>query len=305
MDGRAAGLTLWADWCRWRGHYGPALRRWRLAAWLRQPDVPRMLRLGGCWRDHGRPLPARWRRWLEAAIRQPGVSATLRARAEVLLAADRAPEAMEAQRAVFVTWLRAQAPQGGICVVGNAGGALQQALGAVIDAHAVVVRFNRWRPRGDMADRALGRRLDVWGVAPDGPTAPEGTPRWAVMSGADPRGRMAGWPPVQSLEGLGVPVLTVPLAVWRQLVDALAAPPSAGLLMLGWLRHMGWPAGMLRIVDLARPQTGSAHVLGRWHRRGHRHDWARERALVARWCAAGEVSRLEDEAFSQAGDGGS
>ncbi len=303
MDGCAAGLTLWADWCRWRGRYGRALRRWRWVAWRRQPDVPHMLRLGGCWRDHGRPVPGRWRRWLAEAIRQPGVSAALRMRAEVLLAADEASQAMETQRAAFVSWLRAQAPRGGICVVGNAGGALQQTLGSRIDAHAVVVRFNCWRPPGEAADLALGRRLDVWVVAPNGPAAPEGRPRWAVMSGADPGGRMAGWAPVQSLDRLGVPVLTAPLVVWRQLVDALGAPPSAGLLMLAWLRHMGWPTGTLRIVDLAPPQAASGHVLGRWHWRGRRHDWARERALVARWCAAGEVARLEEQAFCHTGDG--
>jgi hypothetical protein len=75
MGWRALALTLWADWWRRRGHYGHGLRRLRWLAWRDSPDSLRLQRLAQCWRDHGRPLPGRWGRALDAACAAAGNSA--------------------------------------------------------------------------------------------------------------------------------------------------------------------------------------------------------------------------------------
>lgn len=167
---------------------------------------------------------------------------------------------MQEAREAFVAWLQARAA-GGVCVVGNAGSVLERPRGAEIDAHAVVLRFNRWQPPGQDLTPALGHRLDVWVAAPDCRALPLQTPAWAVITGADPLVAMEGWPQVQALRARGVPVLTVPLGVWRALVDRLGAPPSAGALVLAWLTTMGLGQG-LHMTGIAETVAGDSHVLG-------------------------------------------
>lgn len=295
MGWRARALTLWADWWRRRGHYGHGLRRLRWLAWRDQPDTLRLQRLAQCWRDHGRPLPGRWCRALDAACAVAGDSPGERRNARRLallresLTGARVA-AMQAAREAFVAWLQARAA-GGVCVVGNAGSVLERPRGAEIDAHAVVLRFNRWQPSGQDQAPALGDRLDVWVAAPDCRGLPLQTPAWAVITGADPLVAMEAWPQVQALRARGVPVLTVPLGIWRTLVDRLGAPPSAGVLVLAWLTTMGLGPG-LHMTGIAEAAAADSHVLGGGHRRGRRHAWDRERSLVAQWRAAGLLSSL-------------
>lgn len=295
MGWRALALTLWADWQRRRGRYGHGLRRLRWLAWRDQPDTPRLQRLAQCWRDHGRPLPGRWCRALDAACAVAGDAAreARDARRLALLrdsAAGPRVAAMQATREAFVAWLQARAV-GGVCVVGNAGSVLEQSRGEDIDAHAVVLRFNRWQPPGRDLGSALGHRLDVWVAAPDCRELPLQDPAWAVITGADPLVAMEGWPQVQALRARRVPVLTVPLGIWRALVERLGAPPSAGVLVLAWLTTMGLGQG-LHMTGIAEAAAADSHVLGGRHRRGRRHAWDRERALVAQWHAAGLLSSL-------------
>lgn len=296
MGWRALALTLWADWWRRRGHYGHGLRRLRWLAWRDSPDSLRLQRLAQCWRDHGRPLPGRWGRALDAACAAAGNSAreVRNLRRLVLLRDSRAGPrvvAMQEAREAFVAWLQTRAA-GGVCVVGNAAGVLERAWGAHIDAHAVVLRFNRWQPPGRDPVLAQGQRLDVWVAAPDCRELPARDPAWAVITGADPLVAMEGWPLVRALRARGVPVVTVPLDIWRGLVDRLEAPPSAGVLMLAWLTTMGLGRGRLHMTGIAEAAASTSHVLGGGHRRGRRHAWDRERALVAQWCAAGLLSPL-------------
>jgi hypothetical protein len=112
---------------------------------------------------------------------------------------------------------------------------------------------------------------------------------WAIVSGPDPEAMMGGWPAVRRLELVGVPTLTVPLSVWRELVTALQAPPSAGLLVLAWLRSLGrqWDGLSVAGIAWAPAADGRHHVLATRRSVGRRHRWAAERALVDRWRAEG------------------
>lgn len=289
MGWRAVGLTLWADWRRRRGDYGPALRRLRWLAWRDAPDALRLQRLAQCWRDHGRLLPGRWHRALETVCRAGEPQ-----RLAGLLDSQRGPQvrAMQEARAAFTAWMRARAATGPVCVVGNAGSLLTQTQGAHIDAHAVVLRFNRWQPAGQDVATALGHRLDVWVAAPDCREVPRQDPAWAVITGPDPVVAMEAWPAVKALRARGVPVVTVPLDIWKAMVHRLEAPPSAGVLVLAWLLSLGLGQGRVHAVGVAEPGEGASHVLGSWHRRGGRHAWDRERALVAAWRAAGVLAPL-------------
>ncbi|MCP5279516.1 MAG: glycosyltransferase family 29 protein [Thiobacillus sp.] len=204
-----------------------------------------------------------------------------------LSAMARLDREQEVRRAAFAAHLRS-VPS--LCVVGNHSGLIGSGLGAAIDAHACVVRFNQYRgPGSDLAD--LGERTDVWvrmpGVAREQIDFRGG---WVVISGPDLRYRLSNWHAARDLLERNVPMLTVPLDVWRDLVAELAAPPSAGLLFLAWLRRL-LPHG-LRGVGLAGFQRASDKE-GAYHhavvgkQAGHRHDWPLERALLEDWTQEG------------------
>lgn len=206
-------------------------------------------------------------------------------------------------RAGFAEWVEGCRQTAGVCVAGNAASTRGRGLGAAIDKHDCVIRFNQFA-RDAQARTDSGARLDVWVVSPgySGP-APQDV-RWVVMTGPDMRYRLQDWEPVLPLLDAGVPVLTVPLASWRTLVRDLLAPPSAGLLMLRWLADLGSPRGW---EGLSSVGIGSGlGSQGRYHqasarlRAGSRHNWAAEQASVARWAAQG-LTRL-DTASAGAGE---
>jgi hypothetical protein len=192
---------------------------------------------------------------------------------------------MAARRERFQAWWATQGQaSGGACVVGNAAGLFGAKLGARIDAHGVVVRFNAWRgPTVAVAD--TGSRVDVWVCAADCEAPPPQGIAWAIVSGPDPQAMMGAWPAVRRLELGGVPVLTVPLSVWRDLVATLQAPPSAGLLLLAWLRCLGggWEGLKVAGIGWAPVAGGRHHLLASNRSVGRRHRWEAERALVEAW----------------------
>ncbi|HEX5515661.1 MAG TPA: glycosyltransferase family 29 protein [Gammaproteobacteria bacterium] len=176
-----------------------------------------------------------------------------------------------------------QYPDAGICVVGNAGILQGCGLGSEIDGHGLVVRFNRFRSeRTSAAD--TGVRTDIWVRAPDFPGAAPVEADWIIVSGPDMRYRMRHWQNVRDPQRPDVPVLTVPLPVWRSLVAPLDAPPSAGLLVLAWLRQLlgDW-------TGISAAGFGSAFVGQPYHHAlpeqapGRRHNWGAESSLLCQW----------------------
>jgi Glycosyltransferase family 29 (sialyltransferase) len=308
-----AWLARWAGARRRRrGQYD---RRLLAAAHDRLTGSVAGLLAAALWRrDLGRPLPARWvatlRRdlgqlsaaargralgllaevapssltglpdaWLDAAADLPGVAEAL---------GRPQPLADAAERAAFAEWVCAHLISEH-CLVGNAASLAGRGLGPRIDRAGAVWRFNQWQ--GGAATAAdVGSRCDVWVLSPalqDAPL-PDGL-RWAVVSGPDMRFQGRHWPLARRLQAAGVPVLTVPLAVWRQTVQALQAPPSAGVLMLAWLAQLagGWRGMTALGIGDGLSATGGYHLARPGARPGSRHDWAAEAALVARWRAQG------------------
>jgi hypothetical protein len=269
---------------RWRdgGRYGAPTLAGYWAAWQAGGSPQALLRLAAFRRDLGRPLPRRWVAPLRAAW--PTLPRNGRRQALGLLA-ESAPASLAAlptadltdaagvipalaalapstapalarlhaqqehRRAAFADWAAARRAAGGLCVVGNAATLHGSGLGAAIDAHAAVVRFNAWR---------------------SGATA-AAVETVALLAAGD------------------TPVLTVPLAVWRAVVRALDAPPTAGLLTLAWLRELLGSWQGVRCAGIGSGLAGD----GRYHAAiaakppGRRHAWAREQALVEGWRAEG------------------
>lgn len=193
----------------------------------------------------------------------------------------------DAWRSEFARDLRRALAGDGVAVIGNAAGLLNSGLGGAIDSHEMVIRFNHFMGASAPV-RDVGGKIDVWVVAPgyDGPL-PESVGR-IVMTGPDMRYRMADWSRFMPLVERGVPLLTVPLDIWRTLVRQLEAPPSAGVLVLSWLHALnaGWEG-------LAMAGIGSGIGKGRYHATlsrhvaSSRHAWQREADLVRAWRRAG------------------
>jgi hypothetical protein len=99
---------------------------------------------------------------------------------------------------------------------------------------------------------------------------------------------MRRWPIYQRLEQIGVPVLTVPLSIWCELVRALHAPPSAGLLVLAWLRDLEAHWGGVATAGIGWRDPGGQHHVwaSRWSV-GQRHRWDAEEKLMRAWWSAG------------------
>lgn len=62
---------------------------------------------------------------------------------------------------------------------------------------------------------------------------PQGV-QWVVVSGPEMAFRLQDWRRFEASWQDGTRLLTVPLQTWSELVSALQAPPSAGLLFLAW-----------------------------------------------------------------------
>lgn len=194
-------------------------------------------------------------------------------------------QTQEAQRAAFARFLASQAR---VCVVGNAGQLQGADLGAQVDAHDCVIRFNQYTsPHSMQKDR--GSKADVWVRAPGfSPQEICFSGAWGVVTGPDLRYRLTDWRLFRPLIEANVPLLTVPLPVWRELVQMLSAPPSAGLLFLAWLRMLRKEG--LQGISLVGFQRGPHRGAGYHHALpkqapGRRHNWHRERELLAEWAS--------------------
>lgn len=308
---RAAGAydttTLQLFWAAWQAR-GDALSLCRLAAFRRDLGYPLPRRWVLDLRIGLVDLPPRWRRralgmlaevapaslhglpadWLSDAWPIPGVAALAGPPDGAGAVGARSVLPAQARRA-FQQWLQQRQQLGPVQVVGNSAALAGLALGQAIDTASAVVRFNQWRA-SDTRVADTGERCDVWVVAPGhvGPLPPGLS--WLIVSGADPWFQVEHWPLAAACEAAGVPVLTVPLRIWRGLVAQLQAPPSAGLLLLAWLREVGggWQGCRSAGIACGTGVGGRHHLVAAAEGRiGRRHNWPAEARLHALWRTQG------------------
>ena len=207
-------------------------------------------------------------------------------------------DAMQGQwRSDFSTWLGVQRRASGLCVVGNAAALGGSRLGEAIDGCGGVVRFNQFAQATSHA-QDIGRRLDVWVLSPGYRGPVPRSVQWVVVAGPDVRYTLGNWDMVLPLLRAGSKVLTVPLAVWRGLVSRLQAPPSAGVLLLKWLRDLGneleWDGIAAASIGAGLSVSGAYHLAIPGHRAVARHNWHEGQTLVAEWSGQGlEILRAK------------
>lgn len=195
-------------------------------------------------------------------------------------------ERQDQWRADFRRKLILQAEQKDICVVGNAGVMRDSALGSIIDQHDCVVRFNTFSSaQTDLDD--MGEKHTVWVVTPafrveQAPAAFSGS---IVLTGPDMQYRMLDWSGLRVFRELELPLLTVSLPVWREMVRELAAPPSAGILFLAWLKSMlgSWAGVSVAGFSALVAAEASYHYTDTKHGASVRHNWAGESVILRRW----------------------
>jgi glycosyltransferase involved in cell wall biosynthesis len=176
------------------------------------------------------------------------------------------------------------AQNGGICVVGNAAKLKDAGMGARIDGFDKVVRFNRcFLDSGPNED--TGARLDIWVCAPDYHRDRQHTAAYTVVSGA---GRLALSDELEKYKSCvvnGARVVGVPLFVWKGLVKQLQAPPSAGLLILGWFEAILGNLNNVAVVGFDRTVQldSNYYYASSRHKASTRHNWAAEKRLLRIW----------------------
>jgi hypothetical protein len=188
----------------------------------------------------------------------------------------------------FTDLVRQTAAGSGICVVGNAGRLRGGGLGAFIDSHALVVRFNRFRSTTS-ADADIGSRVGVWVISPVFSGPPPPSVKWVVVAGPDMQYRFQSWKRLLPALSAGAAVLTAPLPPWRRLVARLQAPPSAGLQVLFWLRRLlgSWKGVTAVGFGLTAAGTRAYHHADRRQQPVRRHNWEGERGLLDEWISEG------------------
>lgn len=319
---------MWASRRRSRGHYTRETLAAYFAAWQQRPTAPNLLAWLAFRRDLGRPAPMRFVPLLRTAMAQldaPRRRLALGLLAEVApgaleglnekwlkdagsrlpgVATQVAPEGALAQLALrqagwqhtFATAFANAALNGGVQVVGNAASLRSRLLGSQLDAAGWVIRFNQFATGPEWcAD--VGERLDVWVVSPGYSGPVPSAARWVVVSGPQVLFRLQDWRLLLPFAQRGTPVLTVPLWSWRACVSTLKAPPSAGVLLLHWLRCLNaghqWQGIRSAGIGLgaSAPKQPYHLALGQ-HKPGQRHAWAAEARLMHQWAGEG-LCRLD------------
>jgi hypothetical protein len=183
-----------------------------------------------------------------------------------------------------------------ICVVGNSYWLNGAGLGEQIDANDLVIRFNRFSgPASATAD--LGQRLDVWSTSPGLAVAPPDAVPWVIVTGPDVRYRLQSWERFQARLEHGKPVLTIPLLQWRELVGRLSAPPSAGLLILAWIRAIRGSWHGIQVTGFGGAVSGlnNYHHADPGYGAASRHNWAEEEKVLFEWQGEGLAMLLPEK----------
>jgi len=296
-------LVQWARRKRGEGAYNHQTLASLARAWELSQLPAHLLEYLLFRRDLGRPLPQRWVGALQSGMaslgeRQLWLAKGLMAEAcpggheAAMFATENATlsrinQQQPAWREAFARWLEDQRAGKGVCLVGNSARLLGKGMGPSVDERGAVVRFNRMVEPDPATVADTGEKMDVWVMAPGyiGPVPQRVA--WVVISGPDMRYRLQDWSVVAPLLEQGIPILTVPLSVWRYLVRQFQAPPSAGVLTLAWFNNLlqvpDWQGVSCVGIGAGLGKRERYHVASPDHKRNPRHNWFAEEALVKRW----------------------
>lgn len=215
--------------------------------------------------------------------------ATRRGERRAVRAAAAKLEAIERETQAF--WKRLADPGVRVAVVGNSPCETGRGRGADIDAHDVVIRFNRAPEDGRFAGD-YGARTDVKAFATRDLKRDALDSRAPIVVAARQtaleRGGMALDGELRARERR---LVYAPLAIVAKLRIELGSTPSAGIVMLAHLRAVrGSLAGVacfgFSFTDQIGPGPTSAHYFED-ARPDETHGWRAERALFDAWTAGG------------------
>ncbi len=177
-------------------------------------------------------------------------------------------------REAFAAWVAE--PGHRIVVLGN--GPIGTPPRLTDDADTLVIDFNR--PAHDLPLPAGTRH--AWVRTPNTSVPPRGDHdiSWIVLTGNNSLYQRLDFSPLLPVDLAPDKYLFVPGSVWWELVAALEAPPSAGLIMLHWIASL---RGGLTGVEVhgcsIMPGAGDLN------RKPGRHHWQRERVFLQRWAS--------------------
>lgn len=159
-------------------------------------------------------------------------------------------------------------------IVGN-GGILKHES-PDMSSWSCVVRFNHFL--GSTA--SVDTRCDVWVTNPSYSEIPPSikTTRWVIMSGPEVHYSAQNWASIEPFLLAEIPVLTVPIEVWRELVSIIKAPPSAGALLACWLEYIlsAEKIGLAGFNALSGESKKLDYHASQHGRDSGRHDWSAE-----------------------------
>ncbi|WP_298607908.1 glycosyltransferase family 29 protein [uncultured Thiothrix sp.] len=176
----------------------------------------------------------------------------------------------------------------GICIVGNSGNMLNTNLGSTIDAAGFIVRFNAFQS-GKHFTTDLGQQCNLWCMTPSFKPNKLRTVDWLLVTGPEIQYRLADWGAFYPFLEKQIPIVTVPLEVWRQLVTELQAPPSAGISVLAffyWLLGSWAGISVAGFGALSETQT-TYHYMNPKNKPSERHNWVGEERIIRRWLKEG------------------
>ncbi|WP_317498004.1 glycosyltransferase family 29 protein [Idiomarina sp. Sol25] len=164
-----------------------------------------------------------------------------------------------------------------VLVVGNSPNLAGQAQGAQIDTNDIVVRFNQYASEHTKKEDT-GTKLDVWVMAPgyQGPVPEQA--EFVIVTGPNMLWWQQNWHTLQSHSGK---VIGVPLDYWKHCVELLSAPPSAGFLVVQFLKQL--PTKQLSITGFGVQEGSPYHHAIKGHQAVSRHNWSAESKIMTEW----------------------
>jgi len=291
---------------RAQGQYDRTTLRGFHRSWYQRRDPASLISWLGFRRDLGYPLQVRHYTWLSDALGRGwmslllhGVSPTEVKRGRMLCQEYEFHEGLPSPRtqglrrprwslwrsevqwrAEFLAWMSERGSRG-VALVGNGIQGRESILGREIEGCGTVLRFNHYSS-AEGPDPLLDSRLDAWVRAPDfrGPSPPV---EWLILAGPASQFTLWHWGPIMRQVEQGSKLVCVPLDIWGNLVRRLESPPSSGLLMAFWLSRLPEVGRHLRLFGFGHdPERDRVYHHARpRHPASSRHNWSRERTLLA------------------------